>query len=82
MLGPLRTAVGDFAFRLTPSGCYLEIRVGHVRRRLGHNTTSDDAFNALKDRRTGFRAWDALGGETAVIQASALNRWAKNKHTN
>ena len=82
MLGPLRTAVGDFAFRLTPSGCYLEIiRVGHVRRSLGHYTTSDDAFNALKDRRTGFRAWDALGGETAVTQTSALKRWAKNTQT-
>ena len=82
VLGPLRTAVGDFAFRLAPSGCYLEIVVGHVRRRLGHYTTCDDAVHALKDRRTGFRAWDALGGETAVTQASALKRWAKNTQTN
>ena len=82
VLGPLRTAVGDFAFRLAPSGCYLEIIVGHVRRRLGHYRTSDEAFHALKDRRTGFRAWDALGGETAVTQTSALKRWAKNKQTN
>jgi hypothetical protein len=44
--------------------------------------TSDEAFNALKNRRTGFRAWDALGGETAVTQTSALKRWAKNKQTN
>lgn len=79
VLGPLRTSVGDFAFRLAPSGCYLEIVVGHVRRKLGHYATSDEAFHALKDRRTGFRAWDALGGETAVTQASALKRWAKNK---
>jgi len=82
VLGPLRTSVGDFAFRLAPSGCYLEIMVGHVRRRLGHYGTSDEAFHALKDRRTGFRAWDALGGETAVTQTSALKRWAKNKQTN
>ena len=82
VLGPLRTAVGDFAFCLAPSGCYLEIIVGHVRRRLGHYTTSDDAFNALKDGRTGFRPWDTLGGETAVTQASALKRWPKNKQTN
>jgi hypothetical protein len=82
VIAPLRTSVGEFAFQPAQSGCYLEIIVGHVRRELGHYTTSEEAVHALKDRRTGFRAWDALRGKTAVTQASALKRWAKNTQTN
>lgn len=82
VIAPLRTSVGEFAFQPAPFGCYLEIIVGHVRRRLGHYTTNEDALHALKDRRTGFRAWDALRGKTAVTQANVLKRWTKNKQTN
>jgi len=79
---PLRTSVGEFVFQPTQSGCYLEIIVGHIRRKLSHYTTSEEAVHALKDRRTGFRAWDALRGKTAVTQANILKLWAKNTQTN
>jgi len=82
VIAPLRTSVGEFAFPPAQSGCYLEIIVGHIRRRLGHYTTSEEAIYALKDRRTGFRAWDALRGKTAVTQANILKTWAKNTQNN
>lgn len=78
----LRTSVGEFAFQPAPSGCHLEIIVGHVRRILGCYATSEEAFRALINRRTGFRAWDAVRGKRAVTQVNALKRWERSKQTN
>ena len=77
VIATLRTSVGAFALRPVRFGCYLEIIVGHVRRVLGFYATNEEAVLALRNRRTGFRAWDALQGKTAATQVRALKRWKK-----
>ena len=68
----LRTSVGEFAMRSSEVGCYLELIVGHVYRVLGLYKTTDAAREALINRRTGFRTWDALDAGNAKAQTGAL----------
>ena len=77
----LRTSVGEFVFRQTPLGCYLELVVGNVRWALGLFGTNEAAVRALKNGRTGFRTWDALGRKTAANQIGTLSRWNKGEQT-
>ena len=77
----LRTSVGEFVFRQTPLGCYLELVVGNTRWALGLYGTNEAAVRALKNGRTGFRTWDALGGKTAANQIGTLSRWNKGEQT-
>ena len=77
VIATLRTSVGAFALRRAPFGCYLEIIVGHVRRVLGFYATNEEAVLALRNRRTGFRTWDALQDKTAAMQVRTLKRWEK-----
>ena len=45
-------------------------------------TTQNGAvFCALKNGRTDFRQWDALGGKTAANQIGTLSRWNKGEQT-
>jgi hypothetical protein len=60
-ISTLRTSVGEFVFRQTPLGCHLELVVGNARWALGLYGTNEAAIRALKNGRTGFRTWDALG---------------------
>ena len=39
------------------------------------------AVRALKNGRTGFRTWDALGRKTAANQIGTLSRWNKGEQT-
>jgi hypothetical protein len=71
----LRTSVGEFAFRQTPLGCHLELIVGSGRWALGLYGTNEAAVRALKNRRTGFRTWDALKRKVAATQIRTLSRW-------
>jgi hypothetical protein len=77
----LRTSVGEFVFRQTPLGCYLELVVGNARWVLGLFGTNEAAVRALKNGRTGFRTWDALGRETAADQIGTLSHWNKGEQT-
>ena len=77
----LRTSVGEFVFRQTPLGCYLELVVGNARWALGLFGTNEAAVRALKNGRTGFRTWDALGRKTAANQIGTLSRWNKGEQT-
>ena len=77
----MRTSVGEFVSRQTPLGCYLELVAGNARRALGLYGTDEAAVRALKNGRTGFRTWDALGGKTAANQISTLSRWNKGEQT-
>ena len=58
--------------RSSEVGCYLELIVGHVHRVLGLYKTTDAAREALINRRTGFRTWDALDAGNAKAQVGAL----------
>ena len=80
-ISTLRTSVGEFVFRQTPLGCYLELVAGNARWVLGLFGTDEAAIRALKDGRTGFRTWHALGGKTAANQISRLSRWNKDGQT-
>lgn len=80
-ISTLRTSVGEFVFRQTPLGCYLELVVGSVRWALGLYGTNEAAVRALKNGRTGFRTWDALGRKTAANQIGTLSRWNKAEQT-
>jgi hypothetical protein len=80
-ISSLRTSVGEFVFRQTPLGCYLELVVGSARWALGLYGTNEAAVRAVKNGRTGFRAWDALERKTAVNQISTLSRWNKRDQT-
>ncbi len=80
-ISTLRTSVGEFVFRQTPLGCYLELVVGNVRWALGLFGTNEAAVRALKNGRTGFRTWDALGRKTAANQIGTLSRWNKVEQT-
>jgi hypothetical protein len=71
-LPTLRTSVGEFAMRLSEAGCYLELIVGRVHRVLGLYKTANAAREALINRRTGFRTWDALDARNAKAQVGAL----------
>jgi hypothetical protein len=80
-ISTLRTSVGEFVFRQTPLGCCLELVVGNVRWALGLFGTNEAAVRALKNGRTGFRTWDALGRKTAANQIGTLSRWNKGEQT-
>ena len=80
-ISTLRTSVGEFVFRQTPVGCYLELSVGKVRWALGLYGTNEAALRALKNGMTGFRTWDALERETAANQINTLSRWNKGEQT-
>jgi hypothetical protein len=80
-ISTLRTSVGEFVFRQTPLGCHLELAVGNARWALGLYGTNEAAVRALKNGRTGFRTWDALGRKTAANQIGTLSRWNKGELT-
>jgi hypothetical protein len=46
-----------------------------------HRGTNEAAVRALKNGRTGFRTWDALGRKTAANQIGTLSRWNKGEQT-
>jgi hypothetical protein len=76
-----RTSVGEFVFRPTTLGCSLDLVVGNARWALGVYGTNEAAVRALKNGRTGFRTWDALGRKTAANQIGTLSRWNKGEET-
>jgi hypothetical protein len=78
-ISTLRTSVGEFVFRQTPLGCHLELSVGNGRWALGLFGTNEAAVRALKNGRTGFRTWDALGRKTAANQIGTLSRRNKGE---
>jgi hypothetical protein len=80
-ISTLRTSVGEFVFRQTPFGCHLKLVVGNARWALGLYRTNEAAVGALKNGRTGFRTWDALGRKTAANQLGTLSRWNKGEQT-
>ena len=80
-ISTLRTSVGEFVFRQTPLGCYLELVVGNACWPLGLYGTNEAAVCALKNGRTGFRTWDALERKTAANQIDTLSRWNKGDQT-
>jgi hypothetical protein len=80
-ISTLRTSVGEFVFRQTPLGCHLVLVVGNARWALGLYGTNEAAVRALKNGRTGFRTWDALGRKTAANQIGTLSRWNKGEQT-
>jgi len=80
-ISTLRTSVGEFVFRQTPLGCYLELVVGNVLSALGLFGTDEAAVRALKNGRTGFRPWDTLGRKAAANQIGTLSRWNKGEET-
>jgi hypothetical protein len=67
----IRTSAGEFAIRSTQVGCYLELILGSVHRVLGLYETNEAALEALINRRTGFRTWDALETEYAMAPFGA-----------
>ena len=77
----LRTSVGDFVFRMIPSGCRLELMVGAVRRLLGQYETDEAAIAALKLGRTGFHTWDAMERKAAAVQLNGVRRQATISHS-
>ena len=80
-ISTLRPSVGEFVFRQTPLGCYLELVVGNARWILGLFGTNEAAVGELKNGRTGFRTWDALRRKTAANQIGTLSRWNKGEQT-
>jgi hypothetical protein len=80
-ISTLRTSVGEFVFRKTALGCYLELVVGNACWALGLYGTNEAAVRALKNGRTGFRTWDALARKTAANQIGTLSRWNKGEQT-
>lgn len=69
-LPTIRTSVGEFAFRSTNVGCFLELIVGEAHRILGLYETNESALEALINQRTGLGSWDALAGSAAKSQIS------------
>jgi len=80
-ISTLRTSVGEFVFRQTTLGCYLDLVVGSAHWALGLFGTNEAAVRALKNGRTGFPTWDALGRKTAANQIGTLSRWNKVEQT-
>ena len=80
-ISTLRTSVGEFVFRQAAPGCYLELVVGNARWALGLYGTNEAVVRALKNGRTGFRTWDALGRKTAANQIDTLGRWNRGEKT-
>jgi hypothetical protein len=80
MISTLRTSVGEFVSRQTPLG-YLDLVAGNARWALGLYGTNEAAIRALKNGRTGFRTWHALGREIAANQIGTLSRWNKGEQT-
>ena len=80
-ISTLRTSVGEFVFRQTSLGCHLELVLGNVRWALGLYGTNEAAVRALRNGRTGFHTWDALGRKTAANQIGMLSRWDKGEQT-
>ena len=80
-ISTLRTSVGEFVFRQTQLGCYLELVVGSARWALGLYGTNEAAVRALKNGWTGFRTWDTLRRKTAANQIGTLSRWNKGQQT-
>ena len=78
-LATVRTSVGEFAFRSTQVGCYLELIVGKLHRVLGLYQTNEAALDALINQRTGLGSWDALVGSAAKSQVAALKKWDPDK---
>lgn len=78
-LPTIRTSVGEFAFRSTQVGCYLELIVGSVHRILGLYRTTEAALDALMNQRTGLSSWDALVGSAIKSQVAALKQWGSDK---
>ena len=70
-LPTVRTSVGEFAMRSSEVGCYLELIAGNVHRILGLYQTTEAAPEALINRRTGFRIWDALDAGNVEAQIGA-----------
>ncbi len=77
----VRTSVGEFAFRSTQVGCYLELIVGKLHRILGLYRTNEAALNALINQRTGLGSWDALVESAAKSQVAAPKLWSTDKQT-
>ena len=78
-LPTIRTSVGEFAFRSTQVGCYLEFIVGKLHRILGLYRTNEAALDALINQRTGLGSWDALAGSAAKSQVAAVKHRAPDK---
>jgi hypothetical protein len=76
-ISTLRTSVGEFVLRQSPLSCCFELVVGNVHSALGLHATNDAAVRALKNGRTGFRTWDALGRNPSANQTGTLSRWNK-----
>ena len=70
-LSTIRTSAGEFAIRSTQVGCYLELIIANAHRVLGLYETNEAALEALINRRTGFRTWDALETGSAKAPAGA-----------
>jgi hypothetical protein len=70
----LRTSAGEFAFRLVPSGCRLELIVGAVRRVLGEYETDEAAIQAVRLGHTGCHTWDSLERSAAARQLADPKR--------
>jgi hypothetical protein len=80
-ISTLRTSVGEFVFRKTPLGCYLDLVVGNACWALGLYGTNEAVVRALKNGRTCFRTRDALGRNTAANQIGTLSRWDRGEQT-
>ena len=78
-LPTIRTPVGEFAFRSTQVGCYLELIVGELHRVLGLYETNEAALDALINKRTGLGSWDALSGSAAKSQVTTLKQGSPDK---
>jgi len=78
-LQTIRTSVGEFAFRSTQVGCYLELIVGELHRVLGLYRTNEAALDALINQRSGLVSWDALAGSAAKSQIAALKHGGPDK---
>lgn len=70
----IRTSAGEFAFRSTEIGCFLELIMGKVHRILGLYGTNEAALDALINQRTGLGSWDTLAGSVAKSQVAADRR--------
>ena len=76
-IATLRTSVGDFTLHRAEFGWRLEIKVGKVRQALGEYETDQAAILALRNRHTGFHAWDTMGRNAAAIQIDTPQRWGR-----
>lgn len=80
-LSTIRTSAGEFAIRSTQTGCYLELIMGKVHRVLGLYETSEAALEALINRTTGFRTWDALETGTPKHRIGATEQRSGRQET-